>query len=285
MAEFPGFTIWTDAYLADTGHLTTLEHGAYFLLLMAMWRAGGYLPNDDVKLARFCRLAPKDWAKIRDHLLEFFTEDGGKITQGRLLDELEKARDRSRKAADSARAKYRKTKKVAPANAKPEHSSEPAQALLDGCSEPASISISISTVKKDPPSGDPKKKGTRIPADFEPDLDAAVSAGLRPERALSEVGKFKAYWEAKSGANATKLSWPKTWEVWYRTAVERQGGPRGSPSQGKSAFRQHQDDVTQSFHDHLNRGSDHDKPSSGQPSFDLEDGDFRSDRTASAAKR
>lgn len=286
MAEFPGFTIWTDAYLADTGHLTTLEHGAYFLLLMAMWRAGGYLPNDDVKLARFCRLAPKEWARIRDHLLEFFTEDDGKITQGRLLDELEKARDRSRKAADSARAKYRKTKKVAPANARPEQSSEPAQALLDACSEPASISISISNNKKDPPSGDPKKKGSRIPDDFVPDLEWATQEGLSRSEAIREAASFKDYWIAKTGKDATKQDWPATWRNWVRNQLKRKRGPPAGG--GKSAFRQHQDEVTQSFRDAL-RGTEYDQSHhddrNGQPAFDLESGDFFSDRTASAGKR
>ena len=50
MAEFPAMQIWTDAYLGDTSHLSTTEHGAYFLLLMAMWRNGGSLPNDDAML-------------------------------------------------------------------------------------------------------------------------------------------------------------------------------------------------------------------------------------------
>lgn len=290
MAEFPGFTIWTDAYLADTGHLTTLEHGAYFLLLLAMWRAGGYLPNDDVKLARFCRATPGDWKKIRAHLLEFFTEDGDKITQGRLLDELEKARERSRKASDNARSKYRKTKEVKPADAKPKRSQTPArdhaEPLQNDSQTDASISISISTEEKKETSF--PKKGTRIPEDFEPDLDAAVADGLRPERALMEAAKFKDYWKAKSGKDATKVDWPATWRNWYRTAIERQGGPRGSPSQAKSAYRQHQDDVDQSFRDAL-KGTQHEQPSGnvsgGQPSFDLEEGNFRSDRTASAFKR
>jgi uncharacterized protein YdaU (DUF1376 family) len=121
MAEYPGFTIWTDAYLADTTDLTTLEHGAYFLLLIAMWRAGGYLPDDDVKLARYTRLGPKQWTSMRAVLSEFLTIENGTVTQGRLLDELEKARSRSKKASESARAKYRKTNKVTDANAKPIH--------------------------------------------------------------------------------------------------------------------------------------------------------------------
>ena len=65
VAEFPAFPLWTDAYLADTTELTTQEHGAYFLLLIAMWRAGGYVPDDDAKLARFTRLTIRQWKIAR----------------------------------------------------------------------------------------------------------------------------------------------------------------------------------------------------------------------------
>lgn len=138
VAEFPAFPLWTDAYLADTTELTTQEHGAYFLLLIAMWRAGGYVPDDDAKLARFTRLTLRQWTIVRQSLSEFLTIENGSVTQGRLLDELEKARGRSKKAAESARAKYRKTNKLNGANAVPEQ-----------CSDDASTSISITN--KDTP--------------------------------------------------------------------------------------------------------------------------------------
>lgn len=38
MAEFPALPLWTDAYLADTAHLSYEEHGLYFHILMTMWR-------------------------------------------------------------------------------------------------------------------------------------------------------------------------------------------------------------------------------------------------------
>ena len=47
MASFPSLPLWTDAYLAATGHLSFEEHGVYMMLLMTIWRA----PN--------CRVSPQ----------------------------------------------------------------------------------------------------------------------------------------------------------------------------------------------------------------------------------
>lgn len=261
MAEFPGFTIWTDAYLADTSHLSTLEHGAYLLLLIAMWRAGGVLPNDDKRLARFARATDAQWVKLKPAMMEFFTVQGDEITQGRLLDELQKARNRSSRASENARAKHRKTLNSHSADALPEASQKAA-------------SISITTEEKKP---SVSKRGSRLPEDFEPDLDAAVSAGLRPEKALMEAAKFKDYWRATAGAKGVKLDWPATWRNWFRSAIERQAGPHGSPARGQSAFREHQDAVMRDFE----RASGHerfDDDNGGQPSLDLGRQDFRRER-------
>lgn len=81
---------FVDAYIADTMHLTTEQHGAYLLLLMAMWRAGGALQGDDVKLARITRLSPKRWQAARPVVLAFFRRsEDGTLTQKRLKKEWE----------------------------------------------------------------------------------------------------------------------------------------------------------------------------------------------------
>ena len=63
-------------YLGDTGHLNTLQHGAYCLLLFAYWRAGS-LPNDEKKLQNISRMTPTEWRKNRTTLQAFF-HDGWK---------------------------------------------------------------------------------------------------------------------------------------------------------------------------------------------------------------
>lgn len=92
MAELPKLPLWTDAYLGDTGHLTTIEHGAYLLLLITAWRSkDGLLPDDDKMLARYTRLTLDKWRKMRPIIEPFFSVEKGVWKQGRLLDERDAA--------------------------------------------------------------------------------------------------------------------------------------------------------------------------------------------------
>jgi uncharacterized protein YdaU (DUF1376 family) len=111
MAEFPAMPLWTDAYLGDTTHLTTLEHGAYLLLLMTAWRSREHtLPDDDRLLARYAKMTPAQWQRVKPILAEFFTISNGRWAQRRLLDEanaVKQFREKQR-AAGKASALKRK---------------------------------------------------------------------------------------------------------------------------------------------------------------------------------
>lgn len=106
MAEFPAFPLWTDAYLGDTTHLTTIEHGAYLLLLFAAWRSPTYdLPDDDRLLARFCRMTPGQWARIRDTIMAYWKmNEQGRWFNGRLLDERDAVRRKIAQRSDAGKA-------------------------------------------------------------------------------------------------------------------------------------------------------------------------------------
>ncbi|WP_226018441.1 DUF1376 domain-containing protein [Novosphingobium sp. FKTRR1] len=88
--------LFADAYLADTTHLSTEEHGAYLLLLMAAWRQDDCtLPLDDKKLARITGLSLRKWLIIKPTILEFWTVDSGRISQKRLQKEATYVRKKS----------------------------------------------------------------------------------------------------------------------------------------------------------------------------------------------
>lgn len=72
-----------------------------------------------------------------------------------------------------------------------------------------------------------QKKGERLPDDFEPDVEWAVSQGLFGSE--TEAAKFADYWRGKAGRDACKVDWAATWRNWVRTALERQPTARGSP--------------------------------------------------------
>lgn len=114
MASFPSLPLWTDAYLADTRHLTAQEHGAYLLLLMTAWRSKDCsLPNDDKKLARMASCDLRTWKKIKDTVLEFFDVQDQKLYQKRLLKErnfVEEKRDQAKRAGKASALKRKETR-------------------------------------------------------------------------------------------------------------------------------------------------------------------------------
>lgn len=88
MSQAPSMPMYWDAYLADTTHLTTEEHGAYMLLLGAMWRRNGFVPDDDKDNARILGLTPAKWRKIKARFMatiKGFVVKEGMITQEKLL--------------------------------------------------------------------------------------------------------------------------------------------------------------------------------------------------------
>lgn len=93
MAEFPALPIFTDAYLADTRHLTAAQHGAYLLLLMMAWRTPDCsLPDDDEILSRWAAMDSRTWQRNRAAVLQFWRKsEDGRFRQGRLSDERKKS--------------------------------------------------------------------------------------------------------------------------------------------------------------------------------------------------
>jgi len=63
--------LYVGDYLADTGHLTTTQHGAYLLLLMHYWRKRE-LPNDDKQLAAIAKLPLRIWLDSKETIQAFF---------------------------------------------------------------------------------------------------------------------------------------------------------------------------------------------------------------------
>lgn len=84
-----------------------------------------------------------------------------------------------------------------------------------------------------PRSGGPKR-GTRLPEDWEPDRDLkqwTLDEGMTADQARHTVEDFRDYWCSKTGRDATKTDWSRTWKRWVREELRR--GTRRSGQAGR----------------------------------------------------
>jgi len=110
---------WPD-YLADTGHLSTEQHGAYLLLIAHYWASGKPLPKEDDALARITRCAPSRWQAIKSIILSFFQMTDIGWSHKRVEAELAAAALRYGKRSNAAAMRWSKQKQST-CNASPMH--------------------------------------------------------------------------------------------------------------------------------------------------------------------
>lgn len=167
-------------YLADTGHLTTVQHGAYLLLIMHYWRKRE-LPADDKQLAAIAKLPLRIWLDCKEIIQAFF-HDGWK--HKKIEAELAKRIQVSEKRAASG-AMGGKSKSQATAKQKPSKS----EANASFCS---SMTQSQSQSQKD---SEADASGAVAPRDprtrlFDDGLKKlALLTGKGPDACRSFVGK------------------------------------------------------------------------------------------------
>lgn len=70
----PWMPLYVGDYLAKTSHLTTLQHGAYLLLILHYWANGG-LPTQPEALMAIARLGHDEWRSNCQVLHNFFSRD------------------------------------------------------------------------------------------------------------------------------------------------------------------------------------------------------------------
>lgn len=196
MAEFPAMPLWTDAYLGDTRHLSTFEHGAYLLLLIVAWRSpDGALPDDDRLLARYAGCTRGQWAKIGPTIRAFFNVENGQLLQSRLIDERKVVKSRRESQIANGRLSALKRKERHSAKrCKSEHANgnealTPLPLTLPTSSNELDLSSNDDSASGDAPTVRPEhvfefykemaiKIGLPVPRDFSPERRALARARI-----------------------------------------------------------------------------------------------------------
>lgn len=85
-----------------------------------------------------------------------------------------------------------------------------------------------------------KKRGTRLPEDWYPygeDWDFAAGRGLPPVAIEDQILAFRNYWTSKTGKDATKLNWSRTWQNWILNARRPHGQTALPPANSLNASK------------------------------------------------
>ena len=119
MAAFSSLPLFTDAWLADTGHLDHLDRGIYMDLLILMWRSPNcQVPDDIAWIARKLRVENDQKLNILKSLInEFCERNAGYVLQKRLQREYQYVCNKSAKNSRSAKLRWEKEKDVYERNA------------------------------------------------------------------------------------------------------------------------------------------------------------------------
>jgi len=116
MAAKPYMPFYFADYDADTYDLTTLEHGAYFLLIKTYWQSGKPLPANEKKLAAIVKLSEKKFQKVISRIKEFFIVNEKFWVHPRLEKELAEFQKKSDLARSAINSRWKKEGKNAPKN-------------------------------------------------------------------------------------------------------------------------------------------------------------------------
>lgn len=233
MSKAPSMPMYWDAYIADTTHLTTEEHGAYLLLLAAMWRRNGSVPDSDKDIARIVGLTPAKWRRTKARLADFLIIENDEITQKNLQkiwkNTQEKIAKNRANGAKGGRPVSSKNKDLAKPNGSV--SVNPNKSIPEPEPEPE---------KKEPSnegSQKPRRK-SRLPDDWRLPADWgewAIGKGMDELSVRREAEQFANH---HHGKGSLMLDWRRAWQTWVNNSLnwksERQSAreARNGPEPG-----------------------------------------------------
>lgn len=260
MAALPWFAFDREAYISNTMHLTTEEHGAYLLLMLTYYGTGKPLPGYDRALASIVKLPLERWGVIRVALEPFFVVDGDVWRHERIEAELLEASSKhaaavaKSKAAHEARygkkttgdaqsmpqAAPKPASRKKPASSKSQASSQPAPSTPQAEHQPAHLQEHITlsnerVIAREQNDDNPTKAidrlgeeksfnplGTTLPETWTPSDGDMATAGAygMDSEAISTEVLTFHAYNAQNGTFSK--NWSATWQMWCARWKERE---------------------------------------------------------------
>ena len=199
---------WGD-YWRDTNHLSDAEHVSYLKLISHYWTHGS-LPDDDARLARIAGRSMDEWMGMKPMLQAFFKHNW---THSRIDREL--VRQRSVSEANSQRAR-----KAASVRWGSMLQASVEQSLTNANQSQNQNHNKILESESKKESVPRSSRGSRLPADWFPEVGELELAKQLGVSLQGELDKFRDYWISQPGQKGVKVDWAATWRNWIRRVAE-----------------------------------------------------------------
>ena len=224
-------------FISDTSRLTDGQCMAYLRLIWHYYDTEQPLENDPESLAFKIGAQVNDVNLILKHYFIFDGEVWRKTRCDAVISVYHGKADKARKSAQSRwkNAKAKQTDSERNANASPDNAKA---TEIDANQEPITNNQKNKSLVT-PQAATPRKTASRLPDDWKPvqaywDAATEINPNLTDEWFKLVAHKFKDYWIAKSGKDATKVDWLATWRNWLRREVEN--AKTGFGANGKKSY-------------------------------------------------
>jgi len=180
MANLAFLPLATDAWIADTSHLSRAERGLYMDLLILMWRSPECrVPNDLGWISRKLGCTESEAATLQNIVSEFCKSTGNWLSQKRLRKEWDYCLEKRKKQSERAKLRWNKDKDTSHGNAAPH---DTGNALSPS---PTHSLIPLAKANGETALIDPVK------AMFDAGIRLLASAGIAEPKARALLGKWK----------------------------------------------------------------------------------------------
>ncbi len=215
-------------FLSGVSHMDGMEIGAYTMLIVSHYQSGAEgLPDDDRRLAKFTHLTLKQWAKVKEIVLEKFTLKDGFWIHSRVIDELQKIKSLS----SSQRAKALKR-----------HTPDDATAVPESCQPIANSQEPIAREESTPLRPPKGQRGEGLknfmereypdnPEECPQEWGESAMTAAKEFRSNTKIDfrklinwhfeKFRDHWYTSTKANSRKTDWRRAWLNWWKTEFEK----------------------------------------------------------------
>lgn len=196
--------------------MSAQEVGLYTMLLCRMYEQSGPIEDHPLRLSTYCGMRQATFEKTLQKLVDLgkiIRADGVLWNERAEIEISHRANDlriASKAGKESARKRQQNQSKIA----------TPVQRTFNHTNTDTDTDIREDTKV----SSMPRKRASRLSDDFQvPNEWIEWSTALGGGSAFwsNEADKFKDYWTAKSGKDATKANWQATWRNWCRNVMER----------------------------------------------------------------